>query len=32
MNLFPKALETAAPSDRGVPPLSVPVASIRGGV
>ena len=28
MNLFPKALETAAPSDRDVPPLSVPVASI----
>jgi hypothetical protein len=28
MNLFPKALETAAPSDRGVPPLSVPVAPI----
>ena len=28
MNLFPKALETAAPSDRGVPPLSVPVATL----
>jgi hypothetical protein len=25
---FPKALETAAPSDRGVKPLGVPVASI----
>ena len=28
MNLFPQALETAAPSDRDVPPLRVPVASI----
>jgi hypothetical protein len=28
LHSFPKALETAAPSDRGVPPLSVPVAPI----
>jgi hypothetical protein len=28
MTSFPKALETAAPSDRGVVPLRVPVASI----
>jgi hypothetical protein len=28
LHSFPKALETAAPSDRGVPPLSVPVANL----
>jgi hypothetical protein len=28
LHSFPKALETAAPSDRGVPPLSVPVATL----
>ena len=28
LHSFPKALETAAPSDRDVPPLSVPVAPI----